>query len=289
MNSIYENKAAQGLHEQIVLKFLSEHYDLSYDFFRIFLDGTMTWSGAYFERDGMDLKEAQLAKYRRLCEQLHLLPTDQVLEIGSGWGSNAIYIAKNYGCRVTSLTISEQQYHLACRRVKEEGLQHQVSILLQDYRTLTGKFDKIVSVEMMEAIGHRYLNTWFRKCHELLKQDGLLALQVITCPDSGYAGILPSLPSINAAVNHAGEMTLVDAKEMGLHYAATLKVWFMQFNSRLAEVRALGFDERFIRKWNYYLCYCEAAFRMRNIFMMQLVYTSICVTPLLTGPKIVSS
>ena len=252
---------------------LSQHYDLSNDFFSIFLDGTMTWSGAYFERDGMDLEEAQLAKYRRLCGQLHLLPTDQVLEIGGGWGSNAIYIAQNYGCQVTSLTISEQQYQLACRRVKEEGLEQQVTILLQDYRELTGKFDKIVSVEMLETVGRRYLDTWFRKCHELLKQDGILALQVITCPDSVYDSVLPSLPSINAAIRRTGEMTLVDVKEMGLHYAATLKVWFMQFNSRLAAVRDLGFDERFIRKWNYYLCYCEAAFRMRNIYVMQLVYT----------------
>ncbi len=268
---------------------IAEHYDLSNDFFSLFLDPTMTYSGAYFEHDGMDLEEAQLAKYRRLCEQLHLLPTDHVLEIGSGWGGNAIYIAKTYGCQVTSLTISEQQYQLACRRVKEEGLEQQVTILLRDYRKLSGKFDKIVSVEMLEAVGHRYLDTYFRKCHELLKQDGILALQVITCPDSRYDSIrkgvdwiqkhifpgslLPSVAAINAAINRTGDMTLVDVKEMGLHYAATLKVWFMQFNSRLAEVRDLGFDERFIRKWNYYLCYCEAAFRMRNIYVMQLVYT----------------
>jgi len=252
---------------------ISQYYDLSNDFFSIFLDETMTWSGAYFERDGMDLKEAQLAKYRRLCGQLQILPTDHVLEIGSGWGSNAIYIAQNYGCQVTSLTISEQQYQLACQRVKEEGLEQQVTILLQDYRKLTGKFDKIVSVEMLEAVGSRYLKTYFRKCHELLKQEGILALQVITSPDSRYDSILPSLSSINAAIRRTGEMTLVDIKEMGLHYAATLKVWFMQFNSRLAAVRDLGFDERFIRKWNYYLCYCEAAFRMRNIYAMQLVYT----------------
>ena len=264
------------------LKWWNNQHDLSNEFFSLFLDETMTWSGAYFERDGMDLKEAQLAKYQRLCGQLHLLPTDHVLEIGTGWGANAIYIAKNYGCRVTSLTISEQQYQLACRRVKEEGLTQQVTILLQDYQTFSGKFDKIISIEMLEAAGHPYLNTWFRKCHELLKQDGILALQVITCPDSRDDNPLPSLASINAAIRRTGEMTLVDVKEMGLHYAATLKVWFMQFNSRLAQVRDLGFDERFIRKWNHYLCYCEAAFRMQNIYAMQLVYTR-------TGPKIVPS
>ena len=254
------------------LKWWNKEFDLSNEFFSLFLDETMTWSGAYFERDGMDLKEAQLAKYERLCGQLHLLPTDHVLEIGCGWGANAIYIAKNYGCRVTSLTISEQQYQLACRRVKEEGLEQQVTILLQDYQKLRGKFDKIVSIEMLEAAGHPYLNTWFRKCHELLKQDGLLALQVITCPDSRDDSLLPSLASINAAIRRTGEMALVDVKEMGFHYAATLKVWFMQFNSRLAEVRDLGFDEHFIQKWNYYLRHYEVAFRLQNIHAMQLVY-----------------
>ena len=268
---------------------VAEHYDLSNDFFRLFLDPTMTYSGAYFERDGMNLEEAQQAKYQRLCEQLHLRATDHVLEIGGGWGGNAIYIAKNYGCRVTSLTLSVKQYELAAQLVKQEGLDHLVTIRLEDYRQIDGKFDKIVSVEMLEAVGHRFLDTYFQKCHELLKQDGILALQVITCPDSRYdslrkgvdwiqkhilpGSLLPSVSAINASINRTGEMTLVDVKEMGLHYAATLKVWFMQFNSRLKEVRRLGFDDRFIRKWNYYLCYCEAAFRMRNIYVMQLIYT----------------
>lgn len=253
--------------------YLAEYEDLNYDFFQLFLDETMTWSGAYFERDGMDLEEAQLAKYKRLCRQLLLSPTDHVLEIGSGWGANAIYIAKNYGCKVTSLTISEQQYQQASRRIKEQGLEQQVTILLEDYRSLSGKFDKIVSVESLATPRYRCLDTCFRKCHELLKQDGILALQVITCPDSGDDSHLPSIAAINAAIRRTGEMNLIDLKEMGLHYAATLKCWFMQFNSRLAEVRALGFDEQFIRNWNYYLCHREAAFRMRNIYLMQLVYT----------------
>jgi cyclopropane-fatty-acyl-phospholipid synthase len=253
----------------------ADHYDMNNDFFRLFLDPTMTWSAAYFQKDGMDLEEAQLAKYKRLCEQLKLSPTDHVLEIGSGWGGNAIYMAKNYGCRVTSVTISKEQYQLASRRVKAAGLEQQVNIQLQDYRTLSGSFDKIVSVEMLEAVGHRYLDTYFQKCHALLKQEGILALQVITCPDCRYdsGSLLPSVGAINAAVNRTGEMTLVDLKEMGLHYAATLKLWFMQFNSRQKDIKRLGFDDRFIRKWNYYLCYCEAAFRMRNIYVMQLVYT----------------
>jgi cyclopropane-fatty-acyl-phospholipid synthase len=268
---------------------ISEHYDLNNEFFRLFLDPTMTYSSAYFERDGMDLEEAQLAKYRRLCEQLHLSPEDHVLEIGTGWGANAIYMARHYGCRVTSLTISEEQYRLAIERVAAAGLQDRVTILLEDYRNFEGRFDKIVSVEMLEAVGHRYLDDYFRKCEQWLKQDGILVLQVITCPDSRYnslrkgvdwiqkhifpGSLLPSVGAINTAVNRTGEMHLVDLKDLGLHYAATLRVWFLQFNSRLTQIRALGFDERFIRKWNYYLCYCEAAFRMRNIHVMQLVYT----------------
>jgi cyclopropane-fatty-acyl-phospholipid synthase len=268
---------------------ISEHYDLNNEFFRIFLDPTMTYSGAYFQHDGMDLEEAQEAKYQRLCEQLRLRQEDHVLEIGGGWGGNAIYMAQNYGCRVTSLTLSKEQHELATARVKAAGLEDQVTFLLEDYRNFSGRFDKIVSVEMLEAVGHRYLRTYFRKCNEWLKPDGILALQVITCPDSRYdslrrgvdwiqkhifpGSLLPSVNAINNAVNHTSEMTLVDLKDLGLHYAATLKVWFLMFNSRHAGIRALGFDERFIRKWNYYLCYCEAAFRMRNIHVMQLVYT----------------
>jgi len=231
-------------------------YDLTNDFFRLFLDETMTRSSAYFERDGMDLEEAQHAKYQRLCEQLRLQPTDHVLDLGCGWGGSAIYIARQYGCKVTALTTSEQQYQLASRRVRQAGLDHLVSILQKDYRQLTGSFDKIVSVEIPEPADHIY----FRKCRQLLKQDGIMALQIITRPGTPYTA------------HQSGEMTLIDLKELGLHYAATLRVWFMHFNSRLAEVRQLGFDDRFIRKWNYYLCYREAAFRTQNLHVMQLVY-----------------
>jgi len=268
---------------------ISDHYDLSNDFFRLFLDETMTYSGAYFLRQDMSLKEAQLAKYERLSQQLRLSPSDHVLEIGSGWGANAVYMAGQYGCRVTSLTISEEQHRLASERVKRAGLENRVEILLEDYRNLTGQFDKIVSVEMLEAVGHHYLDIYFKKCHDLLKRDGILALQVITCPDSRYeslrkgvdwiqkhifpGSLLPSIGAINAAINRTGEMTMVDLKDLGLDYATTLRTWFVQFNNRAAEIRALGFDDRFVRKWNYYLCYCEAAFRMRNIHVMQVVYS----------------
>ncbi|MBS1527728.1 MAG: class I SAM-dependent methyltransferase [Bacteroidetes bacterium] len=270
-------------------KNISEHYDLNNDFFASFLDPTMTYSSAYFYKDGLSLAEAQLAKYERLCRQLHLKPTDHVLEIGSGWGGNAIYMAKNYGCRVTSLTISAEQLKLARERVEEAGLSDRVNIQMLDYRQMEGQFDKIVSIEMLEAVGHKYLDVYFRKCHELLKKNGILALQVITSPDSRYdnlrkgvdwiqkhifpGSLLPSVAAINGAINRTGDLTMVDLKDIGLHYAKTLKLWFDQFNANLPAVKALGFDDTFVRKWNYYLCYCEAAFAMRNINVMQLVYT----------------
>jgi len=269
-------------------KNISAHYDLNNDFFASFLDPTMTYSSAYFYKDGLSLEEAQVAKYERLCSQLHLKPTDHVLEIGSGWGGNAIYMAKKYGCRVTSLTISEEQHKLATERVAEEGLSDRVSIELRDYRTLEGQYDKIVSVEMLEAVGHKYMDLYFKKCHDLLKKNGILALQVITSPDSRYdslrkgvdwiqkhifpGSLLPSVGAINCSVNRTGDMTLIDLKDIGTDYATTLKLWYDQFNANLPTVKSLGFDETFIRKWNYYLCYCEAAFAMRNINTMQLVY-----------------
>ncbi len=270
-------------------KNIAEHYDLNNHFFASFLDPTMTYSSAYFYKDGLSLQEAQLAKYDRLCRQLHLKPTDHVLEIGSGWGGNAIYMAKTYGCRVTSLTISAEQHKLAVERVETEGLSDRVSIELRDYRTLEGQYDKIVSVEMLEAVGHKYLDLYFKKCNDLLKRNGLLAIQVITSPDSRYeslrkgvdwiqkhifpGSLLPSVAAINGAINRTGDMTMVDLKDIGTDYAKTLKLWYDQFNANLAEVKSLGFDDRFIRKWNYYLCYCEAAFAMRNINTMQLVYS----------------
>ncbi len=270
-------------------KNISEHYDLNNDFFASFLDPTMTYSAAYFYRDGLSLEEAQLAKYERLCRQLHLKPTDHVLEIGSGWGGNAIYMAKTYGCRVTSLTISEEQHKMAVERVAAEGLSDRVSILIKDYREMEGTFDKIVSVEMLEAVGFNFMDVYFKKCHDLLKKSGILALQVITSPDSRFeslkkgvdwiqkhifpGSLLPSVAAINGSVNRTGDMTMVDLKDIGLDYAKTLKLWFDSFNASLPKVKSLGFDDTFIRKWNYYLCYCEAAFAMRNINVMQIVYS----------------
>lgn len=285
-NKIWHFKRANTLEGS--RKNISAHYDLNNDFFASFLDPTMTYSSAYFYKDGLSLQEAQIAKYERLCRQLHLKPTDHVLEIGSGWGGNAIYMAKTYGCKVTSLTISEEQHKMAVERVEAEGLSHRVNILIKDYRLMEGEFDKIVSVEMLEAVGHNYMEVYFKKVNELLKKNGILALQVITSPDSRYdslrkgvdwiqkhifpGSLLPSVAAINGAINRTGNLTMIDLKDIGMDYAKTLKLWFDAFNADLAKVKSLGFDDTFIRKWNYYLCYCEAAFAMRNINTMQLVY-----------------
>lgn len=270
-------------------KNISAHYDLNNEFFSLFLDPTMTYSAAYFTNPEMSLEEAQYEKYKALAERVKLKSTDHVLEIGTGWGGNAIYMAKHYGCHVTTTTISEEQYKLATERVAKEGLSDKITVLLKDYRELEGSFDKIVSIEMLEAVGHKFLETYFAKCASLLKKDGMLGLQVITSPDSRYdslrkgvdwiqkhifpGSLLPSIGAINTAVNNTSDMTLVNLEDMGLHYGKTLHLWFQTFNENWHRIKELNFDETFKRKWNYYLCYCEAAFNMRNINVMQLVYT----------------
>jgi cyclopropane-fatty-acyl-phospholipid synthase len=285
-NKIYHTRRANSLSGS--RRNISEHYDLNNDFFAVFLDPTMTYSAAWFRDGNMDLEAAQVAKYERLSRQLRLTSSDHVLEIGSGWGGNAIYMASTYGCRVTSLTLSAEQCNFARERVTNAGLSGLVEIRLQDYREVNGTFDKIVSIEMLEAVGYKYLDVYFGKIHRMLRPEGILAIQVITCPDSRYTelrkgvdwiqkhifpgSLLPSIGAINKSMNRTGDLTMMDCKDLGLDYAKTLKIWFEKFNDGLARVRELGFDDRFIRKWNYYLCYCEAAFDMRNINVMHLVY-----------------
>ena len=267
---------------------ISEHYDLSNDFFALFLDSSMTYSSAHFSREDELLEDAQKEKYDRLCRKLKLKPTDHLLEIGSGWGGFTVHAVKNYGCRVTTITISKEQYEYAKERFKREGVEDRADIRLQDYRDVTGEFDKIVSIEMLEAVGDAYLETYFRKCHEVLKKNGILAVQVITSPDSRYkefkngvdfiqkyifpGSLLPSIAALNRAVNKSGTMHLHDLKEFGLSYARTLAVWKQRFNKNIEQVKMLGFDDRFIRKWNYYLSYCEAGFATRNTNVVQMVY-----------------
>ena len=270
---------------------IREHYDLGNEFYQLFLDPTMTYSCACFQTPVQTLEEAQTAKYDRLCRKLKLQPGEHVLEIGSGWGGFSLHAARHYGCRVTTITISEEQFKYAKQLFHKHGLADRIEIKLMDYRSITGQFDKIASIEMLEAVGDAYLETYFAKCHELLKRDGLLGVQMITCPDSRYAALLKdvdwiqkhifpgslllSLNRVNEVVTRTGGMLLHDLKDLGLCYAETLKHWRLSFNAQLDAVRKLGFDDRFIRKWNYYLCYCEAAFAMRNISVVQAVYTRV--------------
>lgn len=268
---------------------ISEHYDLGNDFYKLFLDPSMTYSCGYFSSPDTSLESAQAEKYDRLCRKLKLKSSDHVLEIGGGWGGFAVHAARNYGCRVTSITISEEQLKYARERVAAAGLSNQIEFQLTDYRNVTGRFDKIVSIEMIEAVGHEYLKRFFRKCHELLDKYGLLAIQAITCPDSRYeshrenvtwmqkhifpGGLLPSIGMMNKFINETGDLHLHNLEEMGLHYAQTTAAWRKNFNEKLESVLSLGFNEKFIRKWNYYLLNCEAAFLTRNITVVQAIYS----------------
>ena len=268
---------------------IAEHYDLGNDFYALWLDETMTYSAARFEHPDQSLADAQRSKYDALCRKLQLGPEDHVLEIGCGWGGFCTHAARTHGCRVTSVTISREQFDYACARVRREGLEHLVEIRLQDYRHIEGRFDKIASIEMLEAVGDAYVDGYFAKCQELLKPHGLLAFQVITTADCRYenlrrgvdwiqkhifpGSLLLSLARINRAINRTGDLFLHGLEDLGSGYARTLHLWHERFNARLDEVRAQGFDETFIRKWNYYLKYCEAAFATRNISVVQAVYT----------------
>jgi cyclopropane-fatty-acyl-phospholipid synthase len=269
-------------------KNISEHYDLGNDFYSLFLDQTMTYSSAIFNRKDMSLEEGQYEKYDRLCRTLALKSTDHLLEIGSGWGGMAIHAAKHYGCKVTTVTISAAQFTFAEERIKKEGLEDLIEIRLQDYRHITGLFDKIVSIEMLEAVGHEYIPGYFGKCNELLKPGGSMAIQVITSQDKRYREFrksvdfiqkhifpgsqTPSMEYIQQCVSKTTDWNLHDVKDMGIDYAKTLRLWFDAFNTKLADVKKLGMDEVFIRKWNYYLEYCESAFATRHITVKQIVY-----------------
>lgn len=270
-------------------KNISEHYDLGNDFYRAWLDKSLTYSSGIFREDNTNLEDAQYEKYDRLCRELKIKSDDHILEIGSGWGGFACHAAANYGCKVTTVTISEAQFKFAKDRFEREGLSDKVNIYLKDYRKIEGKFDKIVSIEMLEAVGHKYLPMYFAKCHELLKPKGLLGLQVIICPDSRYdelrqgvdwiqkhifpGSLLPSVRAINLAINETGDLSMIGLKELGKSYARTLNLWRENFNNNLEEIKKLGYSDQFIRKWNYYLSYCEAAFDMRNINVVQMVYS----------------
>jgi len=256
---------------------IHEHYDLGNDFFELFLDPSMQYSSAIFENDSMTLADASVAKMDRICRKLGLTPNDHLLEIGTGWGGLAEYAAKNYGCRVTSATISREQYEYATDRMRRADLGERVKVLLTDYRDLQGQYDKLVSVEMIEAVGSEYFGTFFEKCGQLLKPDGLMLLQAITIPDERFerylrsvdfiqryifpGGCLPSVGVMKREIAQRSDMSLLHLEDFSSSYAQTLNIWRRNFFRRLDAVRELGFTERFIRMWEYYFCYCEAGFR----------------------------
>lgn len=269
------------------LKNIQEHYDLSNDLYATFLDPTLTYSSAIFRESGEELETAQLRKLDRMIDLLQPAETDHVLEIGSGWGSCAIRLAQRCGCRVTSVTLSERQAEEARRRVAAAGLQDLVEIRIQDYRDVEGTFDHLISIEMIEAVGHEYLPEYFQTVKSRLKTGGRLALQAITIPDERYqeyngtvdfirkhifpGGHLPS-PGLLKELSTEADLTEVEAFEFGKDYAETLRRWNHWFLENIERVEALGFDEIFIRKWQYYFCYCEAGFDTGLIHVRQLCY-----------------
>jgi cyclopropane-fatty-acyl-phospholipid synthase len=267
---------------------IAAHYDLSNDFFALFLDDTMTYSSGIFETEHTTLREASVAKYDRICRKLQLTPRDHLLEIGTGWGGMAIHAARNFGCRVTTTTISRQQFELARQRIAAAGLDDRITLLMQDYRDLEGQFDKLVSIEMVEAVGHEYLPAYFRKCANLLKPDGMMCLQAITIPDHRYepyrrsvdfiqryifpGGCLPCTATIGRALQQTDFRTF-HWEEFGPDYARTLACWRDNFFANLDRIRALGYPETFLRMWDYYLSYCEAGFRERLTGVSQILLT----------------
>jgi cyclopropane-fatty-acyl-phospholipid synthase len=268
---------------------IGEHYDLGNDFFKLWLDPTMTYSAAYFDPPELTMEDAQRKKWERICQKLQISSRDMVLEIGCGWGGFAIHAAKHHGCRVTAATISEEQFREATARVAQAGVSDLVEVIFCDYRDLSGRYDKIVSIEMLEAVGDQFVETFFKKVSDLLSPSGLVGIQTILCPDNQFpilrdgvdfiqkhifpGSLLLSMRRITEALNSTGDLNLLDYEDMTPFYARTLQEWRIAFRAALPEIRKLGYDEGFIRKWFYYLCYCEAAFGTRHIAVAQIVFT----------------
>ncbi len=266
---------------------IAAHYDLGNDFYALFLDETLTYSCGIFERADSTLKEASLAKYDRICRKLNLSPGDQVLEIGCGWGGFALHAAGRYGCRVTATTLSRAQYELARERIAAAGLGDRVTLLLKDYRQLEGTYDKLVSIEMIEAVGCEYWDTLFKVCSERLRENGLMCLKAITMADQAFdryrrsydfirshvfpGSCLTSVAAMTASLARVTDLRLIHLEEITPHYVTTLRHWRQRFFARLDEARALGFPESFIRLWEFYLCYCEGGFAERRIGDVQMV------------------
>ena len=263
------------------------HYDLGNDLYEAFLDPKMQYSSALYASKEISLEEAQVNKLTRICEQLELKETDHLLEVGSGWGGLAIFAAKNYGCRVTTTTISDEQFAYAKNRIDSEGLSEQINLLSKDYRSLEGTYEKVVSVEMIEAVGRKYLSGYFTKLNDLLKPSGLLMLQAITIADQRYksyrnsedfiqkhifpGGFLPSLFLISKIITNSTELILRDVKDIGLDYAKTLAHWHENLIDKKQFLKQIGYDDRFYNLWSYYLGYCEGGFLERRISASQIL------------------
>jgi cyclopropane-fatty-acyl-phospholipid synthase len=266
---------------------IAAHYDLGNDFYRLWLDPKMMYSCAYFESTETTLEDASISKLDRICRKLDLSADDEVVEIGTGWGGFAMHAAKHYGCHVTTTTISKQQFEYARLAVAAAGLQDRVTLLLDDYRDLQGKFDKLVSIEMIEAVGHEFHDSFFRKCSSLLKPDGQMLIQAITIADQRYeryktgvdfikryifpGGCLTSVTDMCRTMTTQTDMRMHQLEDIGPHYATTLRHWRDRFNKKLGEVRGQGYSEEFIRLWQFYLSYCESAFLERAIGTVQLL------------------
>ncbi|TWT47147.1 Cyclopropane-fatty-acyl-phospholipid synthase [Thalassoglobus neptunius] len=270
---------------------VAAHYDLSNDFFQLFLDPTMMYSSGIFPSPEATMEQASVEKMERVCRLLELQPGDHVIEIGSGWGGFSLYAARQYGCRITTTTISQQQYDMAGDRIRSAGLSDRVTLLQDDYRTLVGQYDKLVSIEMIEAVGHQYLPSFFQTCNQLLVPDGKMVVQAITIPDNRYdeyfhsvdfirnyifpGGHLPSIGAMQRATERTG-LLLQEMQQFPDSYARTLQCWRQEFEEKREQVLSLGFDERFIRMWNYYFCYCEAAFLERAVNVGLFVWDKQC-------------
>jgi cyclopropane-fatty-acyl-phospholipid synthase len=265
---------------------IAAHYDLGNEFFELMLDETMMYSSAYFPRRGMTLAEASTAKLEMVCHQLELRPDDHVIEIGTGWGGFAVHAARTRGCRVTTTTISREQYEYARGRVRDAGVADRVTVLCEDYRDLRGRYEKLVSIEMIEAVGWRDFDTFFARCSNLLANDGRMLLQAIVIEDRAYAvekasqsfirthifpnGCLPSLEVITRCLARRTDMRTVALRDLTPHYAETLMRWRANFEAAAARLHAIGYDERFQRLWRMYLAYCEAGFAERRIGVVQM-------------------
>ncbi|MGQ7275257.1 class I SAM-dependent methyltransferase [Marinobacter sp. V034] len=269
-------------------KNIEAHYDLGNAMFELFLDPTMMYSSAIYPEVTSSLDEAAVFKLDRICQKLDLGPTDSVIEIGTGWGGFAIHAAKHYGCQVTTTTISREQYDLALARIEAEGLTDRITLLFDDYRDLKGQYDKLVSIEMIEAVGPQYLDSYFEQISTLLKPDGLALIQAINMPEQRYdralknvdfiqrfifpGSFIPSFGAIFESVRNGTDLVLSASDDFGFHYARTLRDWRERFLEARTRIQALGYDDAFIRLWTFYFCYCEAGFAERAIGVSQIVF-----------------